>query len=89
MSVKLLTDHHLESLRLKEGCTGSSESTHVKMPHCWKSHVTAHFIRFFVLFLNQNICCGYSKEPPRRDGSFEHQKRMFKLMDKKIIAILR
>ena len=26
---------------LKGGCTGSSESTLVKMPHCWKSHVTA------------------------------------------------
>ena len=41
MSVKLLTEHHLEFLSIKEGCTGSSESTHVKMPHCWKSHVTA------------------------------------------------
>ena len=27
--------------KLKGGCTGSSESTLVKMPHCWKSHVTA------------------------------------------------
>ena len=26
---------------LKGGCIGSSESTHVKMPHCWKSRVTA------------------------------------------------
>ena len=43
MSVKLLTEHHLEFLRLKEGCTGSSECIHVKMPHCWKSHVAAHF----------------------------------------------
>ena len=42
MSVKLLNEHHLEFLSLKEGCTGSSESTLVKMPHCWKSHVTAH-----------------------------------------------
>ena len=42
MSVKLLTEHHLEFLCLKGGCTGSSKSTHVKMPHCWKSHVTAH-----------------------------------------------
>ena len=25
-------------LSLKGGCTGSSESTLVKMPHCWKSH---------------------------------------------------
>ena len=42
MSVKLLTEHHLEFLLLKGGCRGSSESTLVKMPHCWKSHVTAH-----------------------------------------------
>ena len=42
MSVKLLTEHHLEFLSLKRGCTGSSESTLVKMPHCWKSHVADH-----------------------------------------------
>ena len=42
ISVKLLTEHHLEFLGLKGGCTGSSESTIVKMPHCWKSHVVAH-----------------------------------------------
>ena len=38
MIVKLLTEHHLELLSLK----GSSESTLIKMPHCWKSHVKAH-----------------------------------------------
>ena len=42
MIVKLLTELHLEFLSLKGGCTGSSESIHVKIPHCWKSHVTAH-----------------------------------------------
>ena len=42
MSVKLLTEHRLEFLSLTGGCTGSSESTLVKMPYCWKSHVTAH-----------------------------------------------
>ena len=42
MNVKLLTEQNLEFLRFMGGCTGSSESTHVKMPHCWKSHVTAH-----------------------------------------------
>ena len=26
----------------------------------------------FFLFLNQNICCGYSIEPSQWDGSFEH-----------------
>ena len=39
MSAKLLTEHNLEFLSLKGGCTGSSESTLIKMPHCWKSHV--------------------------------------------------
>ena len=39
-SVKLLTEHHLEFLSLKGGCAGSSESTLVKMPHCFKSHIT-------------------------------------------------
>ena len=42
MSVKLLTEHHLEVLSLKGGCTGWSESTFVKMPHCWKSRLVAH-----------------------------------------------
>ena len=42
MIVKLLTEHYLEFLSLKEGFKGSSESTLVKMPHCWKSHVMAH-----------------------------------------------
>ena len=42
MSVKLLTEHVLEFLSLKGGCRGSSKTTLVKMPHCWKSHVTAH-----------------------------------------------
>ena len=44
MFVKLLTDHHLEILSHKEGSTGSSESTLVKIPHCWKSHATAHIV---------------------------------------------
>ena len=44
MSVKLLTEGHLELLRvsLKGGYTGTSESTLVKMPHCLKAHVAAH-----------------------------------------------
>ena len=42
MIIKLLTGHGLKSLSLKGGCTGSSESTLVKMPHFWKSHVVAH-----------------------------------------------
>ena len=44
MTVKLLTEHHLRFLSLKGGCTDSSESTLVKVPHCWKSHVTAQML---------------------------------------------
>ena len=41
MTIKSPAEQHLEFLSLKGGCTGSSGSTHVKIPHCWKSHVAA------------------------------------------------
>ena len=44
--------------------------------------------KLFSLFLIQNICCGYSKEPSQLDCSFEHPKHMFRLMGKKIVTIL-
>ena len=62
MIVKLLTEHHLEFLSLKEGCTGSSESTLVKMPHCWKSHATAQIL-VHVEKLLQAICFCYRMIP--------------------------
>ena len=55
MTVKLLTEHYLEFLSLKGGCTGSSESTLVKMPHCWKSRVTAQIISTAILL--KKGCC--------------------------------
>ena len=47
MFLRLLTEHRLEFLGLTGNYTGSSESTLVKMPHCWKSHVTAHLFCTF------------------------------------------
>ena len=44
MIVKLLSEHHLEFLSSKGDCTGSSESTLVKMSNCWKSHALAHIL---------------------------------------------
>ena len=44
MIVKLLTEHYLEFLSLKVGSRGSSESTHVKMSNCWKSHALAQMV---------------------------------------------
>ena len=64
MSVKLLIEHHLAFQRIKGGCTGWSESTLVKMPHCWKSHVMGHFMyiqkvqtSLCILKSDQNLCC--------------------------------
>ena len=49
MIVKLLTEYHLEFLSLKGGFRGSSESTHVKMSHCWKSHALTHIYLTYVV----------------------------------------
>ena len=72
MSVKLLTEHHLEFLSLNGGCTGLSESTHDQMPHCWKSHVAAQFILDILrkvsrksierLCVRLKHCCGCLKD---------------------------
>ena len=44
MIIKLLIEHHLECLSLERSCRGLSESTCVKMSHCWKSHALAHIL---------------------------------------------
>ena len=40
MRIKLLTEHHLEFLSSKGGCTGLSESTLVKMITCHGSYLS-------------------------------------------------
>ena len=40
MTLRLLTEHHLEFLTLKGDCTGSSMCTLVKLSHCWKNHMS-------------------------------------------------
>ena len=56
MSNKLLNEHHLRFLSLKGGCRGSSESTLVKMPHCWKSRVVAQYYITHPGFTNGTAC---------------------------------
>ena len=46
MGVKLLTEHHLEFLSFKGGCTGSSESILVKF----------HIVGNHMSLLNYNLC---------------------------------
>ena len=62
MSVMLLTEHHLEFLSLKCGCTGSSEYILVKMQHCWKSHVAAR--NSVCLLTNQSASTSLSSHVP-------------------------
>ena len=45
MSVKLLAEHCLEFVSLKGACTGSSESTLVKMPPCAAAQFMIHWLR--------------------------------------------
>ena len=45
-------------------------------------------LKQFFLFLDQNICFIYSKEPSQWDSSFKQAKHRFNLMDKNIIIIL-
>ena len=64
------------------------------MLYSWKKRASAGlwlrvcYENLILIFLNQNICCGYSKEPSQWDGSFEHPKHMIKLMGKKIFTTL-
>ena len=66
MTVKLLTEHHLEFQSLTGGCTRMSESTLVKMPHCWKSHVAVHFasVRCFVILNFGSKSWSFGKDEP-------------------------
>ena len=72
MNIKLLTEQYLEFLSLKGGCTGSSESIHVKMPHCWKSPVTVQMDNTIFIF---SICMGYLLF--QYQGSHKNSKTQF------------
>ena len=58
MIVMLLTEHYLDFLSLKGGCRCSSESIHVKIPYCLKSHDAAYIsllcIVLYIVCLTRN-----------------------------------
>ena len=68
MIVKLLTEHHLEFLSLKGGCRGSSESTLVKMQHCWKSQAMAqiYYYKYKAVLPATDAIDRYAKHIKRR-----------------------
>ena len=78
MSVKLLTEHHLEFLSLKEGCTGSSESTLVDMSNSWKSHAAAQ--NFFSINGQQT-----ENKPEELFCLFQHFEEFLKILNSGIM----
>ena len=50
MSVKLLAEYDLEFISFTGGCTGSSKSIHVKMPHCWKSRHSLYVLQLYLSY---------------------------------------
>ena len=73
MILRLLTEHHLEFLSLKEGCKGSPEYT------CQNATLLEITCHAHMLKLT-------GQELRQVDVSFEHTKYMLKLTDKSIIA---
>ena len=66
MSVNLLIERHLEFLSLRGGCTGSSESASVNMPHCWKSRVVAQIVDIFIYFQRELDTSQYKLSSDRK-----------------------
>ena len=56
MIVKLLTEHHLEFLGLKGGCTGLSESTHVKLLEISCTGSLMIILCILCIFRLSNLC---------------------------------
>ena len=75
MSVKLLTEHRLEFVNLKGGCTGSSESTLVKMQICRGS--------IYDILASRSRCvryAGYTHISKKRNNSDKYHKSSFSCM---------
>ena len=65
-------------LSLKGGCTGLSESTLVKMPHCWKSRHGSNFFLFVSMIvthsqLNLSGFDGKVEEADDLDGDLDDE----------------
>ena len=59
----------------------------VKLSRIIRTNVKSGNRKIIFLSLNQNICCGYSKEPSQCDESFENPKHMLKIIGNKIFTI--
>ena len=63
----------------------SFQSESVSPLYCSGLQIRGWDPKLTLLFLNQRICCLYSKELSRWDDSFRHHKHMFGVMSKKLL----
>ena len=75
--VKIRPNNVLGLLYVQTVCKGYQQMTLLFRVRVGMLTVRNEILIF--LFLNQNICCGYSKEPSQWDGSFEHPEHMFSM----------
>ena len=80
MIVKLLTEHHLEFLSLKEDYRGYSESTLVKMSNCWKSHAVAQLCTFMENNVRVDKLSVSTYGNPRHKNDFLKKKLYAKIL---------
>ena len=62
-------------------------NVHPLKPHFYIAKLGYAGVYLFFLFLLQNIDCGYSLEPPRRDGSNMYPQSMFLAKIRKIAKL--
>ena len=87
MTLKPLTEQHLQFLSLKGGCTDSSESTLVKVPHCSKSHVAAHSIPYWATTWENQQCGPASQEDSDKPRHQLSLIRVFVIHTKKVFVL--
>ena len=85
MHVKLQTEHHLGYLSLIGVFTGWSVSTLMKMPHCWKSHVTAFTVKpiIYIYALWHSVSLDHyvsSDQEKKRKIDYRQEEVMYSIM---------
>ena len=87
ITVKLLTEQHLELLSLTGGCRGSSESKLVKMPNCLKSHVAAHLLTLSRLESHKQVIL-HTLQTPHKMQQSECQTVWIQISPNKVMGLI-
>ena len=78
--VKKQANNNNKKKTLTWSTLGVAEDMHTNYIRVYRHLVYNAQQKIIILLLNQNKCCGYSKEPSQWDGSFEHPKHMLEYL---------